>query len=46
MNKITGIYGQKTSSKKMEEMWVKLDSMLKSSQREEKSIKKIKEKFE
>lgn len=29
VNKITGIVGQKTSSKEMEELWVKLNQMMK-----------------
>tara|TARA_B110000285_G_C14855537_1_gene482048 strand:+ start:530 stop:670 length:141 start_codon:yes stop_codon:yes gene_type:complete len=34
VNKITGTVGQKTSSKEMEELWVKLNQMMKQSEKE------------
>ena len=34
VNKITGTVGQKTSSKEMEELWVKLNQMMKQSKKE------------
>ena len=44
MNKITGTVGQKTSSKEMEEIWIKLNQMLQYTEKEQsKTYKMMKE---